>query len=127
MYEYSLIHKGVITNHIVHNDNSMVGDLQAAFNLMNINMATERNAVRNSIFNNPTGISKDKEKYNTLLTENKFLNMKWDVILEDQSSLSSDISQIKILLKIRYMNLTSLEEKELDLLFDEKSFEVTVA
>jgi hypothetical protein len=52
--------------------------------------------------------------------------LKWDVIFEDQSSLTNDISQIKILLKLNYLNLPTLEEKELELLFDEKSFDVII-
>jgi hypothetical protein len=50
--------------------------------------------------------------------------MKWDILLEDQSSLSADISQIRILVIIKYMNITTLEVKEIELLFNEKTFDV---
>lgn len=45
--------------------------------------------------------------------------------MEDSSSITSEISQIKILIKLTYFNLPTLEEKELNLVLDEKSFEVS--
>ena len=47
-----------------------------------------------------------------------------EILLEESSSVSNDISLVKILVKIIYLNLPSLEKKELNLIMDEKSFEV---
>jgi hypothetical protein len=99
-------------------------DFQVAIDLMNIKTESERKKVKNALFENLV-VGSGSVNSNALLTENKFLNIKWDIVLEDQSSLSADISQIKILLKLRYLNLPTLQEKELELLFDEKAFDVS--
>jgi hypothetical protein len=57
------------------------------------------------------------------LVDNKFSDIKWEVLLEDNSNKSNDISQIKILIKIFYVSIPTLKEEELNLIFDEKSFE----
>ena len=44
--------------------------------------------------------------------------------MEDSSSITSDISLIKILIKLSYYNMPTLEERVLNLILDEKSFEV---
>jgi hypothetical protein len=59
-----------------------------------------------------------------LIVENKFYDLTWEIILEDSSSVSNDISLVKILIKLHYLNLPTLEKKELNLILDEKSFEV---
>jgi hypothetical protein len=46
--------------------------------------------------------------------------------MEDSSSITSDISLIKILIKLTYFNLPTLDERELNLVLDEKSFEVNL-
>ena len=61
---------------------------------------------------------------NRIILENKFYDLTWEILLEDSSSVSNDISLVKILVKIIYLNLPSLEKKELNLIMDEKSFEV---
>jgi hypothetical protein len=50
--------------------------------------------------------------------------MDWQIVLEDTSSITKDISLIKILLKIVYINTTILKKNELNIILDEKSFEV---
>ncbi len=57
------------------------------------------------------------------MVDNKFSDIKWEVLLEDNSNKSNDISQIKILIKIFYVSIPTLKEEELNLIFDEKSFE----
>jgi len=61
---------------------------------------------------------------NRIILENKFYDLTWEILLEDSSSVSNDISLVKILVKIIYLNIPSLEKKELNLIMDEKSFEV---
>ena len=61
---------------------------------------------------------------NRIILENKFYDLTWEILLEDSSSVSNDISLVKILVKIIYLNLPSLEKRELNLIMDEKSFEV---
>lgn len=50
--------------------------------------------------------------------------MDWQIVLEDTSSITNDINLIKILIKIVYINTTTLEKKELNIILDEKTFEV---
>ena len=61
---------------------------------------------------------------NSLLIENKFNKIEWQIILEDSSNLTSDISLIKILIKLSYINIPTLDQRELNLVMDEKSFDV---
>ena len=61
---------------------------------------------------------------NSLLIENKFHKIEWQIILEDSSNLTSDISLIKILIKLSFINIPSLDQRELNLVMDEKSFNV---
>jgi hypothetical protein len=66
----------------------------------------------------------NKETLSRLIVENKFYDLTWEILLEDSSSFSNDISLVKILVKIIYINIPNLDKKELNLIFDEKNFEV---
>ena len=56
--------------------------------------------------------------------ENRFLDIKWEILLDDNSSITKDISQIKILIKIFYMNMKDLSIKQIKLKLIQKEFDV---
>jgi len=60
-----------------------------------------------------------------LLAENKFLGIDWQIVLEDSSSLTKEIGQLKIIVKITYLNTLNFTKDNLVLILDETSFEVT--
>lgn len=58
------------------------------------------------------------------LHENRFLDIKWEIILDDCSNITQDISQIKVLIKIFYINMTNMQTKEIKIKLIPKEFEV---
>ncbi len=52
------------------------------------------------------------------------MDLTWKILLEDSSSLSNDITAIKILLKIYYINILNLEKREMNIIMNENNFEV---
>ena len=113
--------KQSIANHLLHNDNSDISDLNKALDLIGLE---EKDNVKDYILVNSEKYSQSKDKLNHLIVDNKFLDISWNIVLEDQSSKSMDISQVKIEVKIRYLSVGKLEKKELNLLFDENTFDV---
>ena len=57
-----------------------------------------------------------------LILDNKFLDLNWEIIFDDSSDKTVNISQIKILLKISYINLSNMEKSELNLILNEEEF-----
>lgn len=57
-----------------------------------------------------------------LIMENKFLDLKWEIVFDDSSSKTQNISQIKIRVKIIYLNICTLTKKQLTLVLNEKEF-----
>ena len=57
-----------------------------------------------------------------LILDNKFLDLNWEIIFDVSSNKTPNISQIKILLKISYINLSSMKKSELNLILKEEEF-----
>jgi hypothetical protein len=110
-----------IANHLLHNDNSDVKDLNRALDLIDLDNKCD---IKDYIFVNQDKYYHSKDKLNHLIVDNKFLDISWEIVLEDQSSKSLDISQVKIVVKISYMSVSKLAKKELNLIFDENTFDV---
>ena len=60
---------------------------------------------------------------NSLLLQNKLINMSWEILLEKESNEVKDIDQIKILLKLEYIDKINLEVKDLNIILNETQFE----
>ena len=63
----------------------------------------------------PTNITK-------LILDNKFLDLNWEIIFDDSSDKTPNMSQIKILVKFSYLNLSNMEKSELNLILNEDEF-----
>ena len=63
----------------------------------------------------PTSITK-------LILDNKFLDINWEIIFDDSSNKTPNISQIKILVKFSYLNLSSMKKEELNLFLNQNEF-----
>ena len=63
----------------------------------------------------PEGLTK-------LILENKFLDLKWEIVFDDSSNKTLNISQIKIHVKIIYFNLTTMKKECLFFILSEKEF-----
>jgi hypothetical protein len=50
------------------------------------------------------------------------LDINWEIIFDDSSDKTPNISQLKILVKITYMNLSSMQKEELNLILNENEF-----
>ena len=57
-----------------------------------------------------------------LILDNKFLDINWEIIFDDSSDQTPNISQIKILVKLSYLNLSLMQKEELNLLLNENEF-----
>ena len=57
-----------------------------------------------------------------LILDNKFLDINWEIIFDDSSDTTPNISQLKILVKITYLNLSQMKRGELNLLLNENEF-----
>ena len=64
---------------------------------------------------NPKAITK-------LILENKFLDLNWEILFDDSSDKTPNMSQIKILVKFSYINLSNMKKKELNLILSEEEF-----
>jgi hypothetical protein len=95
--------------------------------LLNINKNNSDQLI--SCFGNrfSTGeIQKSEEHKNcqSFITQNRFLDLSWEIIYEDVSSFCSNINSVKILMKISILDIGLLEKQSINLVFDEKKFEV---
>ena len=57
-----------------------------------------------------------------LILDNKFLDLNWEIIFDDSSDQTPNMSQIKILVKIFYLNLSNMKKSELNLILNEEEF-----
>ena len=64
---------------------------------------------------NPKAITK-------LILENKFLDLNWEILFDDSSDKTPNMSQIKILVKFSYINLSNMKKEELNLKLSEEEF-----
>ena len=60
--------------------------------------------------------------FNLLLYENKLIDFKWEIQLESCSTDLSSINQIKILVKIKFLNSLSKEISVVNILLTEEEF-----
>ena len=63
----------------------------------------------------PTSITK-------LILDNKFLDLNWEIIFDDTSDKTPNMSQIKIRLKLSYLSLSNMKKSELNLILNEEEF-----
>ena len=64
---------------------------------------------------NPSSITKLILDYTTLFRS-------WEIIFDDSSDKTPNMSQIKILVKFSYLNLSNMEKSELNLILNEEEF-----
>ena len=57
-----------------------------------------------------------------LILDNKFLDINWEIMFDDSSDKTPNMSQLKILVKISYLNLSLMKKEELALLLNENEF-----
>ena len=112
-----------ISNYLIHNDNSDIKGLAKALEMVGLDNKDE---VKNYILVNHERYSENKDVLKNFIVDNKFLDLTWEILLEDQSSVSLDISQVKIIVRIIYMSVSNLKKLELNLVFDENTFDVII-
>ena len=57
-----------------------------------------------------------------LILENKFLDLNWEILFDDSTDKTPNMSQIKILVKFSYINLSNMKKEELNLILSEEEF-----
>ena len=63
----------------------------------------------------PSSISK-------LILDNKFLDINWEILFDDASDKTPNMSQLRILVKITYLNLSLMKKEDLNLVLNEDEF-----
>ena len=84
---------------------------------------SESSIIVNNIIENNTPLNKESpEGLTKLILENKFLDLKWEIVFDDSSNKTANISQIKIHVKIIYLNLLTMKKECLFFILSEKEF-----
>ena len=83
---------------------------------------TSENIVDNIIESSSRNKKQCPSDITKLILDNKFLDINWEILFDDSSDKTPNISQIKILVKISYMNLSLMKKEELNLLLNENEF-----
>ena len=84
---------------------------------------SEPSIIVNNVIENNTIFNKESpEGLTKLLLENKFLDLKWEIVFDDSSNKTANISQIKIHVKIIYLNLLTMKKECLFFILSEKEF-----
>ena len=83
---------------------------------------TSENIVDNIIESSHRNKKECPSSITKLILENKFLDINWEIMLDDSSDKTPNMSQIKILVKISYLNLSSMKKEELNLILSENEF-----
>lgn len=81
------------------------------------------NLINEIIFDSINKENPPNDSITKLLIQNKFLNLEWKIIFEDTSDEIKNISLIKILIKIHYLNISKMQKEYLCLLMDKEQFE----
>ena len=77
-----------------------------------VHSVIERNKDRNE----------ETQGFSKLILENKFIDLEWEIIFDDTSCKTVDISQIRIKVKITYLNVATMEKSSLTLVLSEAEF-----
>ena len=78
--------------------------------------------VYNNIELNSRNKKENPKNITKLILDNKFLDLNWEIIFDDSSDKTPNMSQIKILVKFSYLNLSNMEKSELNLILNEEEF-----
>lgn len=78
--------------------------------------------VDNIIESNSRTKKESPKSITKLILDNKFLDLNWEIIFEDTSDQTPNMSQIKILVKFSYLNLSNMKKSELNLILNEEEF-----
>lgn len=66
--------------------------------------------------------NEETQSFSKLILENKFIDLEWEIIFDDTSCKTVDISQIRIKVKITYLNVATMEKSSLTLVLSEAEF-----
>ena len=61
--------------------------------------------------------NEETQGFSKLILENKFIDLEWEIIFDDTSCKTVDISQIRIKVKITYLNVATMEKSSLTIPF----------
>ena len=66
--------------------------------------------------------NEETQGFSKLILENKFIDLEWEILFDDTSSKTVDISQIRIKVKITYLNAATMKKSYLTLILNEAEF-----
>ncbi len=127
-YKYNnniLLHiQNAIEDALIFNDCSKTSKVNKAIEYLqksNSNYTSE-NIVDNIIESSARNKKQCPDSITKLILDNKFLDINWEIIFDDSSDKTPNMSQLKILVKISYLNLSLMKKEELNLLLNENEF-----
>ena len=83
---------------------------------------TSENIVDNIIELSSRNKKESPQTITKLILDNKFLDLNWEIIFDDTSDKTPNMSQIKILVKLSYLSLSNMKKSELNLILNEEEF-----
>lgn len=78
--------------------------------------------VVHSVIQRNKDLNEETQGFSKLILENKFIDLEWEIIFDDTSCKTVDISQIRIKVKITYLNVATMEKSSLTLVLSEAEF-----
>ena len=78
--------------------------------------------VVHSVIERNKDTNEETQGFSKLILENKFIDLEWEIIFDDTSCKTVDISQIRIKVKITYLNVATMEKSSLTLVLSEAEF-----
>ena len=116
--------QSAIENAIIHNECNKIPKVAKAIEYL---QRIDDKNTSERIVDNVIELASRKKKENInsitkLILDNKFLDLNWEIIFDDSSDKTPNISQIKILVKFSYLNLSSMKKEELNIILNEEEF-----
>ena len=83
---------------------------------------TSENVVNDIIESSVRNKKECSSSITKLIMDNKFLDVNWEILFDDASDKTPNMSQLRILVKISYLNLSKMKKEDLNLVLNEEEF-----
>ena len=116
--------QNTIENTLIFNECNRIPKLSKAIEYLQKSDSkySSENIVDNIIESSSLNKKECPSSITKLILDNKFLGINWEIIFDDSSNKTPNMSQIKILVKFSYLNLSSMKKEELNLILNENEF-----
>ena len=116
--------QNTIENTLIFNECNRIPKLSKAIEYLQKSDSkySSENIVDNIIESSSLNKKECPSSITKLILDNKFLDINWEIIFDDSSDQTPNMSQIKILVKLSYLNMSLMQKGELILILRENEF-----